>query len=282
MVGPASHPDGQPATATWPRMLGIILIGTGILGIVLSLAGLLAVAVVGSTAEAALLRELATLDRTLVITSEGLAVTEATLGEAQTLVKGISLAVGQATTAITTTQPTLTALESLTGSSLPETIDNTRLALDSAQETARVVDGALGTLRFIGADYNPEVPLNVAIGRVSESLAEVPAELKEVSRGIGAANEQVGIMADDLSDVATSLAALSAQIGEATQVIQDYQTVASDLRAELSAVKAAAPGWILAARIGMTLLLIWMGLAQIGLITQGAERLRREELSKVA
>lgn len=281
MADTSASTELPPTAASLPRLLGFTLIGTGILGIVLSLAGLVAVAVAGSAAEAALLRELATLDRTLVITSEGLGVTEAALGDAQALIEGIGTTVGQATTAITTTQPALSSLEQLTGSSLPQTIGSTRQALDSAQQTARIVDGVLGTLAIFGVDYNPEVPLNVAIERVSTSLADVPAELEEVSRGIGTANEQVSAVADDLGDVAANLDALSLQIGEATGVIQDYQALAGDLRAELSAVKEAAPRWILGARIGMTLLLIWMGLAQIGLITQGAERLRREGMGKV-
>jgi hypothetical protein len=262
-------------------MLGITLISTGILGILLSLAGLVAVAVVGSTVETALLRELATLDRALVITNDGLGVSKAALGDAETLIKGISATVGQATTAITTTQPTLSALEKLTGTSLPETIGNTRQALDSAQATARIVDGVLGTLSIFGADYNPEVPLNIAIGEVSESLAGIPDELKDVSQGIGSANKQVSAVAENLSDVATNLDALGAQMDEAAAVIEQYQALAGDLRGEVSAIKDAAPGWILAARIGLTLLLIWMGLAQIGLITQGAEHLRRDEISKL-
>jgi chromosome segregation ATPase len=276
MAGHPSPTERTPAAWGWPRVLGLTLIATGVLGILLSIAGLIAVAMVGPSIEAGLLRELDTLDRALVITSDGLAVTETALADAETLIKGISSTVSQATTAITTTQPTLRTIEELTGTSLPETINNTRQALDAAQETARIVDGVLGTLAIFGVSYNPEVPLNVAISNVSTSLAEIPADLEEVSAGIGAANKQVSVVADDLSEVAASLEALGAQIGEAAGVIQQYQALAGDLRAEVSAIKEAAPGWIMAARVGLTLLLIWMGLAQIGLITQGGERLRRD------
>lgn len=255
----------------WPRVIGGTLIGAGILGMLISLAGLIFVAVASATAEAALMRELSTLDQALAATSDGLSIADSTLGETSSALESLSITLSSATRAITETQPALGALEDLTGSSLPGTIGATREALASAQETARLIDNVLGSVPFIGLAYNPEIPLNVAIGGVSDSLAELPASLEEVAAGIGTSSENLTTIASDLGEVTAGLEAIAASVGEATTVIDQYQAIVSDLRAEVAAVREAAPGWINAVRIGLMLLMLWLALAQIGLLSQGWE-----------
>lgn len=245
------------------------LIGAGGLGIFLSLAGLIFVVVAGGMAEAALLRELDTLDRALSATNDGLVIADSTLVETSGTLVLLGSTLGNATRTITETQPALDELQDLTGIGLPQTIESTRQALASAQETARVVDGVLSTVAIFGVPYNPEVPLSDAIGEVSASLAELPASLAEVSDGLGTASANLETVAADLQQVPTGLEAIAANVSEATTVIGQYQTIVADLRAEVASVREAAPGWFLLVRLGLALLLIWLGLANLGLLAQG-------------
>lgn len=265
---PVAPPPAGPKIE-WPRVLGITLISTGILGLVISIAGLIFVAIAGSAASGALSRELNTLDRALAATNDGLVVADSSLAEARTTLSSLSTTLEGATRAISDTQPTLAALEDLTGEGLPETIGSTRQALASAEEAARSAEGVLRGLNFFGLNYSPEVPLDVAIGEVSDSLGALNPSLAEVSLGLGTAGENLAIVADDLAEVAAGLDAIASSMGEATAVIEQYQSVVGDLRGELEAVREAAPGWITAARVGLSLLLIWLGFAQVGPLTQG-------------
>lgn len=269
----------QPSSGsqiTWNRVLGTTLIGAGVLGLLISLAGLIFVTVASTTARAALARELNTLDRSLTAASEGLAIADSTLAEARTTLSSVSTTLINATQAITATQPTIASLQELTGTGLPQTINSTRQALASAQETARIVDGVLSTIAIFGVSYNPEVPLNVTIGEVSDSLAALPPTFEEVSTGLSTASTNLDTIAGDLARIAESLDTIAESMGEATAVIDQYQTIVADLQAEVAAVRGAAPGWITAVSLGLMLLLIWLALAQVGLLWQGRELIRRD------
>lgn len=274
------QPPPPPHRTDWTRIFGLALIGAGLLGLLLSLAGLVVVSIAGARAEAALTRQLATLERSLTATSDGLTLADGALADTRLTLTSLSATLAGATRAITETQPALAAVQDLTGTGLPATIESTREALASAQAAARTAEGVLRALAIFGQPYNPDVPLDVAIGRVSDSLAELPTSLAEVSVGLASANQSIGTVASDLQDVAAGLDAIAASVGDATEVVDQYQLVVADLRAEVAALQAAAPGWILAARLGLSLLLIWLGLAQLGLLTQGWELLGRPPLRR--
>jgi septal ring factor EnvC (AmiA/AmiB activator) len=251
------------------------LIGTGLLGIALSLAGLLFVAIAGAGAQQALTRQIATLDQALAATADGLAIAEGSVSDAEAALGSLNTALVNATRAISDTRPTLDALQDLTGSSLPQTIGSTRQALASAEETARVADNVLGALSFLGLRYNPAVPLSDSIGEVSDSLADIPAELGEVATGIATASASLEELTADLEAVADDVDAIQESVSESADVVAQYQEVVDSLRAEVASVREAAPFWLGAARWGLFLLLVWLALAQLSLLAHGYELLRR-------
>jgi methyl-accepting chemotaxis protein len=248
------QPTPPPFSFDRPRVIGMTLIATGVLGLLISLTGLVFIG---------------------TATDDGLDVAAAALSDTERTLSSLSVTIADATVAISETQPSLAALQRLTGEQLPQTIGETRQALDSAGETARVVDGVLSALSFLGVNYNPEVPLDVALARVSESLAEVPNDLVEVSRGVERASANLDDLVADLGEVADGLDAIARSVDEASGVVEQYKTVVGDLRGEVAAVQEAAPGWITAVQWGLFLLLAWLALAQIGLLTQGWEILER-------
>lgn len=251
------------------RLIAMTLIATAVLGIVISLVGLVVVGFAGARAQAALQRQLTVVDNALAATSDGLTIAETSLGAAQRTVGNLSSVVGNVAQAVSDTEPGLVALQDLLGESLPETIASTQVALDGAAETAAIVDGVLSALSLFGVRYNPEVPLNVAIDRVSRSLAAVPPALDTVATGLGTTTTNLSSIASDLTEVEAGLQTIAADLSDAAGVIDQYQAVVSDLQAEVASVRATAPGWLWLTRGGASLLLIWLGLAQLGLLTQG-------------
>jgi methyl-accepting chemotaxis protein len=259
----------------WPRLVGTTLIATGLLGILISLAGLLFVAIVGAGVERVLMRELATLDQALTATADGLAIAEGSISEAEAALSSLNAALGNATTAISDTQPTLDTLHELTGTSLPQTIGSTRQALASAQETARLADSVLGALSFLGLRYNPAVPLSESIGEVSASLAEMPEDLNSVSVGVAAMGANLEVLTADLEAIGENIDAIKESVSESAAVMAQYQEVVGTLRKEVADLRAAAPFLIGAARLGLFLLLVWLALAQLSLLAHGYELLDR-------
>lgn len=259
----------------WPRVIGSALIATGLLGILLSFAGMVFIASTAATARDALERELSALDEALLATSDGLLIAEIALKETRGTLESLSVTLVDATEAISQTQSTLSALQNLTGNELPTTIRETRQALDSARETARIADSILNALSFLGLEYNPDVPLSEALGTVSESLAPMPTDLAEVSSGVDVASKNIDELVNNLSDVAEGLDAIATSVDDSTKVVTQYKTVAAALKSEVIAVKEAAPGWITTIQWVLFLFLAWLGLAQIGVLAQGWSLLRR-------
>lgn len=270
---------GPPALARW---IGAVLVGAGFLGLLISATGLFLVATVGTTAEAALERQLEALDKALLATSDGLAVAESSIAEARLALASLSATVDNVNRAIGDTQPTIDRLQEITGTGIPQTIDSTRQALASAQETARIADGVLGTVAIFGLRYDPDVPLNVAIEQVSASLGELPASLEQVSAGLETTNENMATVAGDLTRVARNIDAIGANVGEAAAVVDQYQVIVGDLRDDLATLREAVPFWLLSIRSMTILMLIWLALAQVGLLTQGWQLMGGEQEDREA
>lgn len=259
----------------WRRVVGVTLLATGALGMILSLTGMIFVIYAGAAAQAALNRELDTLDEALGATREGLVIAGTALSDAQLTLGSLGATVEGATRTISQTLPTINTLQVVARDELPQTISSTRLALEAAGETARVADNVLSALRIIGLQYNPAVPLSTAIGDVSNSLSNLPTSLDSVSQGLALTSTNVGSLADDLREVSAGLGAIQASVGEATAVVGQYRIIVDGLRDEVVAVREAAPGWLRSAQVGLLLLLLWLGLAQVGLLLQGWEQLDR-------
>jgi hypothetical protein len=261
------------------RIIGLILIMTGIFGLTISIVGLLAIWQGTAIAGAAVQRELAALDQALVTTDDGLAVAVGSLADARTTLASLADTIGGATRSITDTLPVMDSLGGLAGDELPQALRSTQAALGSAQETARVVDSVLGAISGLGllssATYNPKVPLSDSIGQVARSLDTLPASLNQVATGVGTARTNLGQLNKDLGAVATGIDGVKANLDDAAAVVNQYRGIVGDLRAQVSATRSAAPTWINLAGLGVGLLLIWLALAQLAIFAQGSEMLRR-------
>lgn len=270
------RPRTRPLDPAVTRVVGIALLGAALLGLVLSIIGLVLIFAVGARAEAAVLRELDVLDEALTTTSEGLVVAGAALTDTAQTINSLSRTFVSVSVTISETETIISTMADLTSEDLPQTINTTRQALDSAQATAQIVDGVLGSLSFFGLGYNPEVPLNEALGEVSNSLAPLPPALNEISRGLSTANRNLATVAEDLYTVTLGLDAIAVSVAEMTTVITRYELVIGSLQGEVALVRASVPGWFFAGRLGMSLLILWFAVAQLALFTRGWELLGHE------
>jgi methyl-accepting chemotaxis protein len=261
------------------RTAGMMLIVAGVAGVLFSVIALVVFSRVLSDIQAAADRRIIQIDRALVATGDGLVVAQDSLDRAEVTMRSLRTTINSASQTITDTLPALDRVGVLVGEDLPTTITSTRSALASAQETARVADGLLSTIsqfQLIGAEiYNPEVPLNVAIGQVADSLNDLPeslvsvrGDLRQTAGNLGEVNAQISSVAGNIDDIGVSMA-------DAETVITKYQGIVVDLRREIVEVRRDLPGWLSAIRVGVSLVLIWLGIAQIGLLTQGWELILR-------
>ena len=258
---------------------GLALIVAGVAGLAFSISGLVVLPRFERKVESVMAEQFEVLDRALTTTSEGLITAETALVQATEAVDSLEGIMTEVGLAINDTAPILDVAAELLGEQLPTTIQATQETLTSVATSAQLVDDILGVISvipFLGTDrYNPDVPLHQGFQDVADGLAGIPEMLL-------AAGEDLGAGAESLDDIEEGFAAMGQGIGEtmtslqsAQKVLEDYQAIVSDLEGSVSSVRESLPRWLRTLRWGLTLALVWLGIAQIGLMTQGWELIRR-------
>ncbi len=267
------------------RIAGIALIVAGIAGLVFSIAGLFVLVSVERQIEAAVDEQLALMDRTLVATADGLAVAEDSLDQAVLTIDSLEATLTGVGQTINATAPTLDAVAELLGEQVPATIETTQETLTSVASSAKLVDDILLLLTaipFLGLDrYNPEVPLNEGFLEVAGSLDGIPASLSTAQEGLIATTDNLEGVERDFAAMAQNVGEIATSLEGARSVLVQYQGVVSDLKNLVSFVRQSLPGWLQTLRLALSLVLIWLGIAQFALITQGWELIGRSRVAPV-
>ena len=261
------------------RITGLALIIAAVMGLGLSLAGLIFLGRFSSRISTNLLSTLEYLDRALAITSDGLETAESSLKAADSALGSLVSTLDGVNESLQGMDPTLTALSTLLGKGLPETIKATQDSLDSAQTSAKNIDNVLTSLSripFLGTlVYNPEVPLNETLGDISDSLDAIPRSLRDAKSGLDTADKNLATITSDLGNVAQSTDQIDHSIADALLVIDEYQTLVADMQKRTKDLRQELPGQLRLATLAAALLLIWLAITQIGLLAQGVEFLAR-------
>ncbi|OGN82463.1 MAG: hypothetical protein A2X24_02210 [Chloroflexi bacterium GWB2_54_36] len=261
------------------RITGLVLIIAAVMGLGLSLAGLILLGGFSSRISANLLGALEYLDRALAISSDGLETAESSLQAADSALVSLVSTLDGVNESLQGMDPTLTALSTLLGKDLPGTIEATQDSLDSAQTSAKNIDNVLTSLSripFFGTlVYNPDVPLNETLGEISDSLNAIPRSLRDAKSGLDIADKNLTMITSDLGDIAQSTDQIGLSIADALLVIDEYQTLVADMQKRAKDFRQELPGQLRLATLAAALLLIWLAITQIGLLAQGVEFLAR-------
>ncbi len=268
------------------RIAGISLIVAGIAGLIFSIAGLFVLASVERQIEATVDKQVEVMDRTLATTAEGLAVAEASLAQAVQTIESLEATMSGVGQTIQGTAPTLAVVAELLGDQVPATIETTQETLTSVASSAKLVDDVLLLLTAIpllGLErYNPEVPLNEGFLEVASSLDGIPDALGAAQEGLITTMDNLAGVEQDFAFMAQSIGDIATSLAGAQSVLVRYQGIVRDLQDLVSSVRQSLPGWLQALRLALSLVLVWLGIAQIALITQGWELIGRSRTTAAA
>lgn len=260
---------------------GVALSVAGAAGLVFCIAGLVILPRLERQVEAFASDQIDTLDRALSATLDGLLTAENALEQASEAVDGLDGIMTDVGQAINGTAPVLDVAAELLGEQLPTTIQATQETLTSVATSAQLVDDILGVISAIpllGTEaYNPETSLNQGVRNVSSSLDGIPDLLLTAGEGLSAGSESLQDVEEGFAAMGQSIRETMASLESSQVVLEDYQEIVSDLQDTLSSVQDSLPRWLQALRWGFTLALIWLGMAQIGLMTLGWELVTRRE-----
>jgi hypothetical protein len=261
------------------RLLGLALIVAAIGGLILSVVGLIVVSRVADQIEAVANQQLDLIDRLLGTTADGLATAETSLGQVAGMVNALEGTMGRVAKAIDDTIPMIDSVAGLLGERLPATIETTQQTLAWLADSAKTVDDIMTmitSIPLLGLNaYNPEVPLQQGFERVARSLDGIPPSLAAAQQGLVATSDNMDGAEADLATIAGNLGQLGTSLENAQALVVQYQDIVTDLQARSASLRESLPGWLRALRWGLSLVLVWLAVAQLGLLTQGWELIGR-------
>lgn len=258
---------------------GLALMSAAIIGILFSLSGLVLLGVYSSQTTTNLMETLDGLSDALVVTAGGLDIAHGAVAEADTALDSLAVTLEGVNMSLTESRPSLESISDLLGTQLPNTISATQDSLEAAETSAKNIDNLLTSLSkipFLGSlVYNPKVPLNKTIGDVSDSLNEIPEDLINAQKGMDLTIETMDSINLELGSITESTAQIRDSTTETLKVIEDYQVMMDDINKAVDQLKTNLPRYLQWATAAAVLFLLWLGLAQIGLLLQGTELVRR-------
>jgi len=260
------------------RIIGILLVIAAIGGLIFSVVGIAGVWRYKATAAESLATSIQILSSTLETTTAGLEVTQESLQGAVASLSALQGTLQTVAKTIQSTEPVIEEISTMMEEDLPNAITATQTSLQAAQSSAAVIDGVLMTISgipFVGSsvNYNPEVPLADALGQVSESMEDLPNSFAEMEGSLSDTSHNLQILQVDFALMVDAVRQIEAAVAQYETVIDGYQTSVAQVQDQLDLLAKNIPAIVNTLSWGLTIFLVWMAIAQIGLFTQGMERL---------
>lgn len=266
------------------RSLGFLFVVTAVLGVIFSIGGIALVWFIKEPLQKNLTVTFDLVEATIKATTAGLTVADQSLKKAQSDVTSLQNTVSSAGKAIDDTVPLIDTMRSLMGGTLPETVQSIQAAIDSSQAAVASIESTLQLLSTFPIlpiePYQPEVTLTESLGVVSKNLEPIPESLKEMDSTLQTSQGNMTVIAAQVNIISRDVGDLKTSLYQTQQVLSQYQAVLTTLEDQVINIKSQLPGIINALSWMGTIFFIWLGIMQLGLLTQGLERIRVERTSQ--
>lgn len=263
------------------RIIAIAMIIAAIAGLIFSVGGIIAVWMVKEPLTTSLTNTLDLVGTTVEATSSALETANQTLTNAADSISALESTISTTSQTISDTSPLLDMVDEIMTKSLPGVIEDTRTALNTAKDSAATIEGTLRLLTSIPLlpiePYNPKVPLPDALGQVAARLEPIPQKMLDLEPNLTKSEENITALSIRVGEMATSIGEIRTNVESAQSVLTQYQDLLVTVETRITSAQDALPTFMSGLAWFMTIVLIWLGLTQVGLLTQGLERLRPAE-----
>lgn len=258
------------------KIIGFTFIIAAIFGLILSAAGIILVWSVRTPITVNLTETLELLDSTLEATNAGLSIIDETIANSMSSLTTLESTVQNASDAIEDSVPLVETTTDLLSGSLSGAIEATQTGITTLQEAARTIESTLQLITSIPLlpveRYDPEVSFSDALDDISTSLDPIPQSLTELENTMNTTKGNLILTAAQVRIISRNIGDLNESLYEIKLIISHYQDVISEAQEMVSTVQNNINSITLAAAWFFTIIFIWLGIAQIGLFTQGLER----------
>jgi len=270
------------------RILGVFVMLAGILGLVLSLAGLVTVWVAKPTVAGYASDTIDTLNESVVTSQRVVDVTGEALGATIDSVDALSAMLGTTAATVEDTKPVLDEFDKIMATTLPSTLEAATDSLYAAQEAAQVLEGAiqsLDTFRFLlastpllgdvvnmpEASYNPEKPLADSLGELASGLEDLPDTFSTMSAKLSNTGDNLVAVQENLITMSDSVKLISSSLSEYEKMLTQSKSSMDNLTSILTSIQDNLATILSGVAIVLSLLFVWLLAAQVVILSQGWE-----------
>lgn len=265
------------------RISGVLLILAAIGGFIFSLFSMYAVWTYKEPITEGITSGIELLSSTLETTADGLVISQKTLNTSVESIRLLQSTLKATSDAIGSSGPMLESIATMMTEDLPSTIRATQSSLEAVEKSTKIIDTVFSALRFLpGITYNPEQPLHEAVVDVSESLNYLPESLAEMESSLTETKGDLEVIQSDLALMAENMSEIETSVEDYSAVFDQYLELIDELLDQLETLESNFPKYISWMAVGATIFLVWMAIAQLGLLTQGWELLHRREEEREA
>ncbi len=261
------------------RITGIVLIIIAALSLLVSLFSLIQIWTIRQPLADAAVVGIDLFAETLDTTSDALRVVSDSLQSASDTVTTVERTTLSVAETMSTTRTTVGSFANLMGKDLPTSIDATRTALQSAQSSAVVIDNVLTMLSrvpLINIQYNPDVPLDVALGNVANSLDNLPPTFSTIERDLNTTGDSLDQVVTSLNELPKMTQQMQRNIADAHKVVARYQSEVDGLQKLIKPIKSSLAQALMAVELASAFLVFWLGVTQVQVLLKGLELLRSD------
>ena len=215
---------------------------------------------------------------TLTTTNQALTVAVSALETASSTVSSLVSMLESLSATVEGNQPMIGSLANLMETVLPTTVDSLQKSFSVAQDSARVIDGVLRGVTsipfFPGEPYDPEVPLHELLAEVSKSMDDLPNTFEQMQKSLESTGGNLTTFNSQLSQLTTSVAEINRSLTETKLVLDQYQKIITGTLESIEKLKVNLPTLVNAAAAFITFVLIWLAVAQLGVLVQGVNMVK--------
>lgn len=270
------------------KLIGLIIILISLIGVALSIIGTLKVP---GTLDAIG----AEIDDTLALTVESLDAVQDSLVLARDTVEGanngldsVGVLASDLGVTIEKTRPLLDEITTVTSNDVPDSIKTMQAAIPNMAEAAAVIDSTLITLSNfridekilgfeikydLGIDYDPAVPFNETVISLGQSLDGLPERLESLGKELAVTDDNLADISGDMETIAGDLEDINGRIAEIPSQLDEYIRLTTTLNDAIRQSRANLQTQLNTLKLGLTVVLVWLGLMQLAPLYLGLELL---------
>lgn len=258
------------------KIIGITFITAAIIGLIFSVAGIVLVWAVREPLTTNLVNTIDLIGTTLEATSTGLSTVDETLSSTISNISTLESTIQTASNAVDDSVPMVESISGLLSGNLPDSIEATQTGLTTLQDAAGSIESTLQLLTnipFLPIErYAPEISFTDSLEDVSTSLDPISQSLVDMESTLNTTQGNMIMITAQLRIISRNIGDLKSSLYDIQIVLEKYQEVITTAQERVDSISTNLNTIITVTAWIFTIIFIWLGIAQLGLLTQGLER----------